>query len=176
MASTLARVVEELDPLDSEERRQAARSVVRQLIDAAQVLLRLPNGSEYPLDGKELRALVAVVSARADGQRVSVVSHDVMLSPQQAAELLGVSRPMVYRFIERGDLDATRIGTHWRLLSADVLALAGHRARLAEKVDAGFDRIAEVMTSRMEQSASDQDAKESWREVDAEQRAASPQQ
>jgi excisionase family DNA binding protein len=50
------------------------------------------------------------------------------ISTGQAADLLGVSRRTVVRLIERGDLQATRIGTRRRLASADVLALR-ERAR-----------------------------------------------
>ncbi|WP_155989011.1 helix-turn-helix domain-containing protein [Nocardiopsis sp. CNT312] len=173
MAATLARVMEELDPLDTDEHREAARALVRHILNGTpHVLLRLPGGEEYRLDGTELRALLAVASARADGQRVSVISHDVMLSPQQAAELLGVSRPMVYRFIERGDLDATRVGTHWRLVAADVLALADRRSRLTSEVDAGLQRVTEVMASR-DDEVSGLDAKESWRSAGEGRREAS---
>ncbi len=174
MATTLNRVVEDIAPLASEEQREATRAAISQILsDTAQVALRLPGGEEYRLDGDELRALRAIALARANGQRVSVISHDVILSPQQAAELLGVSRPMVYRFIERGDLTATRVGTHWRLLTADVLALAERRTRLADGVDTGLDHVAQAMTSSRQGTAAKDGAKESWRAATPEQKEAS---
>jgi excisionase family DNA binding protein len=50
------------------------------------------------------------------------------ISTGQAADVLGVSRRTVVQLIERGDLQATRVGTRRRLASADVLALR-ERAR-----------------------------------------------
>jgi excisionase family DNA binding protein len=50
------------------------------------------------------------------------------ISTGQAADLLGVSRRTIVQLIERGDLQATRIGTRRRLEAADVLALR-RRAR-----------------------------------------------
>ncbi|WP_304450901.1 helix-turn-helix domain-containing protein [Nocardiopsis sp. YSL2] len=174
MAATLNRVVEEIAPPASEEQREAARTAVSEILsDTARVMLRLPGGVEYRLDRDELRALLAIALARANGQRVSVISHDVMLSPQQAAELLGVSRPMVYRFIERGDLPATRVGTHWRLQTADVLALAERRTRLADSVDTGLDHVAQSMASSDQGTSASDGAKESWRAATAEQKEAS---
>ncbi|MGW9350481.1 helix-turn-helix domain-containing protein [Nocardiopsis flavescens] len=174
MATALNRVVEEIAPPTSEEQREATRAAVSRILsDTAQVALRLPGGAEYHLDAEELRALLAIGLARANGQRVSVISHDVMLSPQQAAELLGVSRPMVYRFIERGDLAATRVGTHWRLLTADVLALAEHRTRLAESVETGLDHVARAMDSSDRGTAAGDGAKESRRAATPEQKKAS---
>ncbi|MBB6119714.1 helix-turn-helix domain-containing protein [Nocardiopsis algeriensis] len=174
MATALNRVVEDIAPPASEEQREATRAAISQILsDTAQVALRLPGGEEYRLDRDELRVLLAIALARANGQRVSVISHDVMLSPQQAAELLGVSRPMVYRFIERGDLAATRVGTHWRLLTADVLALAERRTRLADGVDTGLDHVARAMTSSRQGTAAKDGAKESWRAATPEQKEAS---
>lgn len=43
------------------------------------------------------------------------------LTSQQAADLLGVSRPTVKRLIEKGELPAERIGTRHRLKLDDVL-------------------------------------------------------
>jgi excisionase family DNA binding protein len=50
------------------------------------------------------------------------------ISTGQAADLLGISRRTVVQLIERGELEATRIGTRRRLEAADVLALR-ERAR-----------------------------------------------
>ncbi|HUO38419.1 MAG TPA: helix-turn-helix domain-containing protein [Mycobacterium sp.] len=47
------------------------------------------------------------------------------LTTQQAADLLGVSRPTVVRLIKSGELAAERIGNRHRLVLDDVLSYGG---------------------------------------------------
>jgi excisionase family DNA binding protein len=104
-----------------------------------------------------------MISARAMGHRVSIVVHELPISPQAAAALLGVSRPMVYRYIERGDLDAVRVGSHWRMRAGDVLALARRRAEQAEAIDTG---VAAALDAGG-QTGRQIDAKQAWRQASA---------
>ncbi|MBN1170581.1 MAG: helix-turn-helix domain-containing protein [Micromonosporaceae bacterium] len=77
-----------------------------------------------------------------------------------------MSRPMVYRFIERGDLPAVRVGSHWRMRAGDVLALARRRAEQAEAIDTGMVAALEAGG----QTGRPLDAKRAWQETHAEDR------
>jgi excisionase family DNA binding protein len=139
VAPTTIDAVEEVSPPSSKRQRTAEQAVVDDLASgSAIVLVRRDDGSEYRFGDDELRGFLAVLAARARGQRVSIVAHELLLSPQKAASLLGVSRPMIYRYIETGELRASRVGSHWRLRAGDVVALARRRAEQAEAIDSGF--------------------------------------
>jgi excisionase family DNA binding protein len=71
--------------------------------------------------------LVQVVAALAAGKAVTVSPTEPQLTTQQAADLLGVSRPTVVRLIESGELVAERIGNRRRLLLGEVLAYRERR-------------------------------------------------
>lgn len=67
--------------------------------------------------------LKQVVAALNKGQEISVLVRDQEISTQQAAEILGVSRPTVVRLVEDGELAAHIPGAERRkLLLADILA------------------------------------------------------
>lgn len=67
--------------------------------------------------------LKQIVQALADGRSVDVLAHDQEISTQQAADILGLSRPTVVRLIDEGELPATVPGAvRRRLRLRDVLA------------------------------------------------------
>ena len=73
------------------------------------------------------QALMRVVAALHAGKAVTITPQTMKLTTQQAADLLGVSRPTVVRLITDGVLPAERIGNRHRLLLDDVLAYRDER-------------------------------------------------
>ncbi|MFB6905579.1 MULTISPECIES: helix-turn-helix domain-containing protein [Streptomyces] len=64
---------------------------------------------------------MAVVRALAAGKAVTVAPVNTTLTTQEAADLLGVSRPTFVKILDEGGLSYTRPGRHRRVLLADVL-------------------------------------------------------
>jgi hypothetical protein len=60
------------------------------------------------------------------GERVAVLAEDRELSPNDAAAILGVSRPLVVHRMDVGDLPFRYVGKHRRAKLKDVLALKGN--------------------------------------------------
>jgi excisionase family DNA binding protein len=85
------------------------------------------EGEQVELPQTVYQVLVQVVAALAAGKAVTVSPTEPQLTTQQAADLLGVSRPTVVRLIESGELVAERIGNRRRLLLGEVLAYRERR-------------------------------------------------
>lgn len=88
------------------------------------------EGDQVELPATVYRVLLQVLEALEAGKAVTVAPQNQLLTTQQAADLLGVSRPTVVKLIEDGELPAETPGTRRRLVKLeDVLA---YRARRRE--------------------------------------------
>lgn len=125
---------------------RAALAEVAGFLDAHR---RQPGGSGmtgYALVGGEgerielpetlAELLRQAVKALQAGRSVTLSPQSTTLTTQQAADLLGISRPTIKKLIQVGDLPATRVGNRHRLDLADVLAYDARRR------DAQLDMIA----------------------------------
>lgn len=99
------------------------------LAELAKVLCRRTAGScTVDVDGlsagvpESLREVLAdIVSALARGESISLVSHEPTVTTQEAADLLGVSRPTLVRLLERGEIAYDQPGSHRRVSLRDVV-------------------------------------------------------
>ncbi|HJC61492.1 MAG TPA: helix-turn-helix domain-containing protein [Candidatus Dietzia intestinigallinarum] len=71
--------------------------------------------------------LTQVVAAMRAGKAITVTPQAQSLTTQQAADLLGVSRPTLIKLIEAGELPCTRLSNRRMLLLDDVIAYRAKR-------------------------------------------------
>ncbi len=73
------------------------------------------------LPASAVKLLVRLLSEMAAGNAVTLIPVHAELTTQQAADLLGVSRPFVIKQIEEGKIPHRRIGTHRRVMFKDLM-------------------------------------------------------
>jgi excisionase family DNA binding protein len=83
--------------------------------------LRSPDGHQLEIPDSIYRVLAAAVAAMAEGNAVSIVPVHHELTTQQAAELLGVSRPHLVKLVDAGEIPHHKTGSHRRIYFEDLM-------------------------------------------------------
>ena len=103
-----------------------------------QIRDRSGNVVQIDVPGDAVEALGVVLETIGKGHAVRVLAEDDEVSTIEAANLLHISRPHLVTMLERGDLPFRRVGTHRRILLADVLA---YKRREDESRRAALDEL-----------------------------------
>lgn len=99
------------------------------MVAAKRPVLVAADGTQSELPAPIFEALVQVTTAMARRQLVTVVPGEQLLTTQQAADRLAISRPTLVRLLAEGQMPFEYRGHHRRVRLADVLAYEQQRPR-----------------------------------------------
>jgi len=80
------------------------------------------TGEAITLPAAAVRLLVRALAEMAAGHAVTLTPTRTELTSQQAAEVLGVSRPFLVKSLDGGKIPSRKVGTHRRVRFSDLLA------------------------------------------------------
>lgn len=88
----------------------------------------LESAAAQLTEGSQVRVLLDTL-ARALGRGVgaALLEQDHQVTPNEAADLLGMSRPHLLTFLDAGALAFTRVGSHRRIGASDLADFAARR-------------------------------------------------
>lgn len=73
------------------------------------------------IPSRALKLLGEILKAMAQGNPISIVPIAAEVTTQQAAEMLGCSRPHLVKLLEEGKIAFTKVGRHRRLKFDDIV-------------------------------------------------------
>ena len=91
------------------------------------------NGETIELPSAAAEALQQAVDAMRRGLAVTVAPQDQRLTTQEAADMLGISRPTLVRMLEAGEIPFEKVRRHRRLFLTDVLEFRERQRRAANE-------------------------------------------
>jgi excisionase family DNA binding protein len=80
-----------------------------------------PDGTQLDIPDELYEVLRDVVTALSQGLAISIVPHNTMLTTQEAADLLNISRPTLVRLLTDGEIPYTMRGRHRRVMLRDIV-------------------------------------------------------
>jgi excisionase family DNA binding protein len=88
-----------------------------------QAMLRSPDGAEVAIPPEVYEVLLTVVDAMNQGKAITVAPVNLRLSTQEAAGLLGISRPSVVKLLEERVIPYEQAGNgrHRKIRLSDLL-------------------------------------------------------
>jgi len=111
--------------LSKQDRKAAQRLGKLGKGDQVEVRVRRKSGKDevVRLPAKAAELLESALGHLVQGSRIALLAEDQELSPNDAATVLGISRPLVVHRMDIGDLPFRYVGRHRRTKLKDVLAL-----------------------------------------------------
>lgn len=125
MANTVTKL--RIDDRDREEARKGA-GLLGALAATGGLFLTDPSGKPIlkEMPASLLRAVHDFLDTIAQPGETLVFKAEHEVSPETAAEMLGISRPVVYKRMDAAKLPFRQVGTHRRIRVADVALLRQH--------------------------------------------------
>ena len=116
----------------ADERGAAAQ--LREVVAAAQdddgtLMLRSPTGESTPITLTPALAelLMSILRPLSRGDAIALVPISQMLTTQQAADILNVSRPYLIGLLEQGKIPHEKVGRHRRVKASDLFEFKARR-------------------------------------------------
>jgi excisionase family DNA binding protein len=101
-----------------------------------------PAGEQLVLPAEVFELLRTVVQAMGRGEAVFVTPVHHRVTTQEAADILGVSRPTLIKLLDAGEIPFEQPGRHRRILLTD---LDAYRERQSQRRRDALDRMVEIV-------------------------------
>ncbi len=122
-----AREVVESNPAEKRAFQGIDEALHAQLRAKRGVWLIASSGHKLELPATAFEVFHRAIHLLAQGNAVAIVPYSKMLTTQQTADFLNVSRPYVVKLLKAGEIPFELVGTHRRIKFSDLLQYRSKR-------------------------------------------------
>lgn len=133
----------QLEPIAANDSEQPALNQIKGVLNNGTSLPALvgPDGTRIELPQSVFQVLKQIVYHMMHGRAIFIVPDSQQVTTQQAADMLGVSRPYLTKLLDERKIPAIRVGTHRRILFSDLMNYKRKRDAEREQV---IDELAQM--------------------------------
>ncbi len=91
------------------------------------------EGVQVELPRLALMELGKIIRYMAEGKAISIIPAESVLSTQQAADILNISRPHLVKLLDKDVIPHTRVGKHRRVKFTDVINYKTNQKKVRRK-------------------------------------------
>lgn len=124
--------------------RESSRQLSPYMKQDLRVRITDDDGAEIELPAAAVHLLVHLLTQMAEGNAITLMPTHAELTTQQAADVLGVSRPFLVKILDERKIPFRKVGTHRRVLFIDLM-------RYKEEMDAERHEILDELTKQAQE-------------------------
>ena len=99
------------------------------------------TGESLELPDELFRVLRFAAESLAANQAVTIAPVSKLMTTQEAADFLGMSRPSLVKIVDAGQIEHIMVGRHRRIKLADLIA---YQARMAQQRSEALDEMVRI--------------------------------
>lgn len=120
-----------------QEKKMAKKACIRlekRLTNFNGPLSLVINNEQVELPISIVNPLVDLLNELSQGKKIDIMEQDEVLSTQQAADILNVSRPFIVKLLENKELACYKVGRSRRIYKSDLLAYKNNSLKERKKI------------------------------------------
>ena len=106
---------------------QAVTALAHARVGNGDLAVHLEGGESVRLAPAIVELVIDLLNGVASGHTVALVPTGAILTTQQAADILSVSRPHLSKLLKSGKIPFVSVGAHRRVMHADLMAYMDRR-------------------------------------------------
>ncbi|SRR6266567_3101909 len=131
------------EPFAANDSEQAALNQIEEVLNDSKSVPTLvgPDGERIELPQSVFQVLRQIIFYMMRGRAIFIVPENKQLTTQEAADILGVSRPYLIKLLDQRKIPYFKVGMHRRILFVDLMRY--RKERDADR-DKALEEIARV--------------------------------
>ncbi len=120
-------------PTEAKQAKEASRVLSSRLRSKSALrflVVGVPANETFSIPASAIKMLVGILDEMGRGNAVTIIPVRPELTTQEAADMLGISRPSLSQLLDEGKIEFGKAGTHRRVRFESLMVTSGRSMRI----------------------------------------------